>query len=45
MARANRLDSVEREYLLAIREADTDEAYWLSVGLDEYRRFYKSEES
>lgn len=35
------LDEIEKEYLNAISRADTDEAYYLSLGLKEYRELYK----
>lgn len=39
------LDSVERQYYQALTKAeahgDNDEAYSLSVGLKEYREYYK----
>lgn len=37
------LDLVEQEYELALRRArDADEAYELSVGLQQYRQLYKT---
>jgi hypothetical protein len=41
-----RLDEVEREYEQRIRVAqDNDEALELSIGLQQYRELYKSEET
>ena len=36
------LDDVEKDYEYLLQYADTDEAYELSLGLREYRSYYKA---